>query len=70
MELGADERAELGIYGGKNLRELLDLGHGEAAVRERFGHLEPDVAGADDDRPTDLAVLEGAHQRERVAHRV
>ena len=39
-------------------------------VRERLGHLEPDVAGTDDHRAPDLAVLEGAHQRERVAHRV
>ena len=70
VELGVHERAELGVDGGKHLGELLDLGDGEAAGGERLGHLEADVAGADDHRSPDLPVLEGAHQRERVAHRV
>ena len=53
LKFGADERAELGIDGGKHLGELLDLGDGEPAGRERLGHLEADVAGADDHRPPD-----------------
>ena len=68
VKFGVDEGAELGIDGGKDLGELLDLGDSKRAGRERLGHLEPDVAGADDHRAADLAVLEGAHQCERVAH--
>ena len=70
VELGVYECAEFGIDGGKDLGELLDLGDCEAAVGERLGHLEPDVSGADDHRSPYLAVLECAHQRERVADRV
>ena len=51
LELGAHERAELGVDGGEHLGQLLDLGHGEAARDERLGHLESDVSGADDHRP-------------------
>ena len=70
VELGADECAELWVDGWQHLRELLDLGHGEAAGDERFGHLEPDVSGADDHRPSDLLLFERVHQGEGVAHRV
>jgi hypothetical protein len=67
VELGADERPEFRVHCGEDFRELLHLRYSK---RQGFGHLEPDVAGTDDDRAADLAVLERAHQRERVAHRV
>ncbi len=54
LELGADERAELGVDGWEYFGELLDLGHGDAARDERLGHLEADVAGADDHRSSDV----------------
>ena len=57
FELGVDERAELGVDGGQHLGELLDLGDREPAGRERLGHLEPDVAGADDHRPRGPALF-------------
>ena len=53
FELGVDERAEFGVDGGEHLGELLELGDGESAGGERFGHLEADVAGADDHRALD-----------------
>jgi hypothetical protein len=49
---------------------LLDLRDREAAQREGVGHPESDVAGADDDRARRLTFLKGAHERERVVHRV
>ena len=70
VELGADEGAEVGIDSGENFGELLDLGDSEAGGCERFRHFEADVSGADDHCAAGLAVLEGAHERERVAHRV
>ena len=50
LELGADECAELRVDGGEHFGQLLDLGHGDATRDERLGHLEADVAGADDHR--------------------
>ena len=70
FELGVDEGAEFGVDGGQHLGELFDLCDGESACGRGFGHLEADVAGADDDRSLDRLSLERAHQRERVAHRV
>ena len=49
LELGVDERAELGVDGWEHLGELLDLGDCRPRVGERLGHLQADVAGADDD---------------------
>src|SRR6516165_2739768 len=70
VELGVDERAEVGVDSGENFGELLDLGDRQAGGRECLGHLEPDVSGPDDYRAPNLAVLQGAHEREGVAHRV
>jgi hypothetical protein len=70
FELIVDEGAELGIDGGQDLGELFDLGDLESAGGERFGHLQADVAGADDDRAIDVVALEGVHEREGVAHGV
>ena len=49
-ELGVDELAELDIDGREHFGQLLHLGHRESSRGERFGHLEPDVAGSDDER--------------------
>ena len=50
FQLGADEGAELRVDGGQYLGELLDLGDGQAAGGQGLGHLQADVAGADDHR--------------------
>ena len=68
VELGADECAELGVDGWEHFRELLDLGHGDAACDERLGHLESDVSGADDHRSSDVLLFEGLHEGEGVSH--
>ena len=70
QELGVDERAEVGVDGGEHFEQLLDLGHGDAARDERLGHLEADLARADDDRPCHVVLLEGPHEGEGVSHRV
>ena len=49
-ELGVDECAECRVDGGENLGQHLDLGDLQSASSESFGHLEPDVSGADDQR--------------------
>ena len=54
----------------EDLRELLELRDLEATSGERFGHLEADVAGANDHGSLDVLSFERPHQRERVAHRV
>ena len=41
-----------------------------AAGGEGFRHLQADVAGADDDRGGGVALLQGVHDGEGVAHRV
>ena len=65
LEFGVDERAEFGIDGGENLGELLDLGDGEAAGGEAFGHLEADVTGADDH-----GSLDAGRSRVRISAKV
>jgi hypothetical protein len=70
FELGVDERSELGVAGGQDLGQLLELRDLQTARGQRFGHLEPDIARADDHRLVHLGLLEASHQRERVAHRV
>ena len=65
----ATRRAEVGVDGGQHLRKLLDHRDDQAAGAEGFGHLQPDVAGAHDDRRPWLSI-QGLRQRERVGHRV
>ena len=50
VQLVVHERAELQVDGRKHLRQLFHLGDEQSACSERFGHLEADVAGADDQR--------------------
>ena len=69
-ELGVDELAERGVNGGQHLGELFHLDDVQAAGGEGVGHLQADVPRADDDRGGRCLFLEGAHDGERVAHRV
>jgi hypothetical protein len=50
VQLGVDESAECRVDGRENLREHFDLGDLQTPSSESFGHLEPDVSGADDQR--------------------
>ena len=70
LQLGVDQGAELRVDGGQHLGQLLDLGDRQAAHGQRVGHLQPDVARADDDRAVRRGLLKGAHDGERVVHRV
>jgi hypothetical protein len=70
FQFGADQGAELAVDGGQHFGELLDLGDRQAAGGQRVGHLQADVAGAHDDRAVRRGVLQGAHDGERVVHRV
>ena len=69
-QLGVHQRTKFVVNRGQYFGELFDLGDGEAAGRECFGHFQADVPGADDDGAGGLAVFEGAHDGEGVAHRV
>ena len=69
-ELGVDQAAQLRVHRRQHLGQLLDLGDGHPPGRQGIGHLQPDVPGADDDRTGRRGLLQGAHQRERVAHGV
>jgi hypothetical protein len=67
----ADRRGELGRDGGQDLVGHLDDGDVvEAAVGERVGQLQADVAGADDDRPPRASPGEPVVDGEDVGHRV
>ena len=69
LELLAHQDAELRIDRGQDIRKLLDDPHGEPARPQGLRHLEPDVAGADDDRalgPSRQRLV----QHEAVADRV
>ena len=70
FQLGADEGAELRVDGGQHLGELLGLGDGQAPGGQGLGHLQADVPGADDHRRLRVGFLQGAHDGERVVHRV
>ena len=70
VELGRDVRAELGIDGREDRRELLDDGDADSAVGQRVAHLDTDVTGSDDDGTTDVAGLELPVDLEAVLHRV
>jgi hypothetical protein len=48
FQLGADERSELGVDRWQHCGELLDDSYRKPARSQGFGHLEPDVTGADD----------------------
>jgi hypothetical protein len=49
-EFGGHERAEFRVEGGQHLRPPFDHGHRYPAGAQRLGHLQADVAGADDQR--------------------
>lgn len=65
-----DQGAEFGVDGGEHFGKRFDLGHGDAAHGERFGHFQADVSGTDDHRRLRLAPLQRLHDRERVTHRM
>ena len=65
-----DKAAERGVDGGQDLGQLLHLDDRQAAGDQRVGHLQADVARADDDHGGRLGLLKGAHDGEGVAHRV
>jgi hypothetical protein len=76
LELLPDERTEFGVDRGKDIGKLLDDGHGEPARPQGLRHLEPDVAGADDDRGLgrsrqrfvqDEAVADGVQLKDAVS---
>ena len=48
------------VEGGHHLAGALDERHPQAALHERLGHLEPDVAPADDDRALAALLQRGA----------
>jgi hypothetical protein len=50
---------------GHDLREHLDDSDPDAALVQRLGHLQPDVAAADHQRATDAARVEQAAQPHR-----
>ena len=63
-------RAQLRVDGGQHLGQLLDLGDRQPPRDQGLGHLQADVAGADDHRPRRCGLFEGAHHREGVVHGV
>ena len=69
-EFAVHQGAELGIDGGEDLGQHLDLRDGDTAGSQAFGHLKSDVAGADDQRGLRPDAVEAGGERERVAHRV
>ena len=70
FELGVHQGAEFGVDGGQDFGQRFDLGHADAAGGEGFGHLQADVAGADNRCGGGVALLQRVHDREGVAHRV
>ena len=68
-ELLAEQLAQLEVDGRHDRRGLLDQGHGQAAAGEGLGHLQADVATADDDRRPGSGG-EGLVEGEGVAHGV
>ena len=68
-ELVDNERAELGIHGRERARSLLYQRNIQTAAGQRVGHLDPDVARADDHRRP-RAGVECILHRGRVTHRV
>ena len=58
FELGPEQGAELGVHRRKHLGQCLDLGDAQAAHGQRLGHLQPDVARADDQRRPRAALVE------------
>jgi hypothetical protein len=68
-ELLAEQLAELLVDGRHDRRGQLDQGHGQAAAGESLGHLQADVATADDDGRAG-ATGQGLVEREGVAHGV
>ena len=64
-----DDGGDLRVERRQHLVETLDDGHGAAAGDERLGHLEADVAGADDERRSDLPGVEQPAQRDGLLER-
>src|SRR6195952_4787099 len=71
-----DDGAHVGVDLGEGLRRVVEDRHLETAQRHRLGHLDADVAGADDDRAAvagvgqvlddGLAVLERLHPEDAL----
>lgn len=70
LELCADQAGEFGVECGEHFGAALQLQHVHAAGGERLGHLETDVAGADDDRASGVLLVQLFLQGEGVAHGV
>ena len=68
FEFGVHQGAEFGIDGGQHLGEHLDLGDRDASGGQPFGHLQTDVAGADDESGLGLDPVDAGGQGEGVAH--
>ena len=69
-ELGVHVRAEGRVNGRQHLGQLLQLDDVQPSDGERVGHFQADVPGADDQGGLGRGFLQGAHESERVAHRV
>jgi hypothetical protein len=59
-----------GVDGRQDFGELLDLGDGQPAGGQCFGHFQADVPGADDNGAARFRFFQGAHDGEGVVHRV
>ena len=70
FEFGVHKGAEFGVDGGQNFGQGFDLGDVDAAGGQGFSHLQADVAGTDDHRGGGVALLQGVHDGEGVAHGV
>ena len=48
LQLGPDQRPELGVDGGEDFGQRFDLGDGQASHGQPVGHLQAHVTGPDD----------------------
>mgnify|MGYP003651345140 CR=1 FL=1 len=69
-KFGVDRGRKLGIESRQHLGPALQLDDPHTASAETLGHLEADVAGADDDRGPRVTLGEMGVQGEGVTHRV
>ena len=68
LQFGVHEASEFMIHGRQHFRQGFDLGDRDSAGDENLGHLQADVAGADDGRCLRVSRGEGFHDGEGVAH--
>ena len=61
-QLSPDERSQLGVDGGEDLRQRLDLSHPQPSEDQAFGHLQADVTGPDDQRDSRPLLVQRALQ--------